>query len=134
FAMYATQYFHRFGANRDMLGWIALNARTNAARNPAAIYRDPLTMDDYLSARMISTPFGLYDCDVPCDGAVAIVVSAAETARDMRSTPVLVEAVGTQITERQSWDQGTVTHLPNVFGPAAHMWSRTSLRPKDVDV
>src|SRR4051794_33127101 len=133
-AMYASQYFHRFGASREMLGWIALNARANAARNPKAIYREPMTMDDYLSARMISTPFGLYDCDVPCDGAVAVVVSAAEPARDMRSTPVFVEAVGTQVTERQSWDQGTITHLVNVFGAGAHLWSRTSLRPSDVDV
>jgi acetyl-CoA acetyltransferase len=133
-AMYASQYFHRFGASRETLGWIALNARANAARNPNAIYREPMTMDDYLTARTISTPFGLYDCDVPCDGAVAVVVSAVDTAQDLRSTPVFVEAVGTQITERQSWDQGTVTHLANVFGPAAHLWSRTSLRPDDVDV
>ena len=65
--MNANQYLHRYGATREMLGWIALNGRANAARNPAAIYRDPMTMDDYLSARPITTPFGLYDCDVPCD-------------------------------------------------------------------
>jgi acetyl-CoA acetyltransferase len=132
--MNASQYFHRFGGGRETLGWIALNARANAARNPAAIYRDPLTMDDYLSARMITTPFGLYDCDVPCDGSVAVIVSAVDAARDLRRPPVLVEAVGTQITERVSWDQGTVTHEPQVFGPAAHLWSRTDLRPADVDV
>jgi acetyl-CoA acetyltransferase len=133
-AMYASQYFARFGVTRETLGWIALNARANAARNPNAVYREPITMDDYLGARMISTPFGLYDCDVPCDGAVAFVVSAVETVPDLASRPVYVEAVGTRITERQSWDQGTVTHLPNVFGPAAHLWSRTSVRPADVDV
>jgi acetyl-CoA acetyltransferase/uncharacterized OB-fold protein len=132
--MNASQYFHRFGGGRETLGWIALNARANAGRNPAAIYRDPLTMDDYLSARMITTPFGLYDCDVPCDGSVAVIVSAVDAARDLRRAPVLVEAVGTQITERVSWDQGTVTHEPQVFGPAAHLWSRTDLRPADVDV
>jgi acetyl-CoA acetyltransferase len=91
-------------------------------------------MDDYLSARMITTPFGLYDCDVPCDGSVAVIVSAVDAARDLRRAPVLVEAVGTQITERVSWDQGTVTHEPQVFGPAAHLWTRTDLRPADVDV
>ena len=47
---------------------------------------------------------------------------------------VRVEAVGTQITERVSWDQGTLTHEPLVFGPAAHLWTRTALRPADVDV
>ncbi len=91
-------------------------------------------MDDYLSARMITTPFGLYDCDVPCDGSVAIVVSAVDAARDLRHPPVLVDAVGTQITERWSWDQGMLSHEPMVMGPAAHVWSRTSLRPADVDV
>lgn len=133
-AMNASHYFSRFGATRETLGWIALNARSNAGRNPAAVYRDPLTMDDYLDARTISTPFGLYDCDVPCDGAIAVVVSAVEAAADLPCTPVYVEAVGTQTTERHSWDQGTITHLPGVFGPAAHLWSRTSLRPADVDV
>src|SRR5581483_8643656 len=130
----ASQYFHRFGGDREALGWIALNARANAARNPAAVYRDPLTMDDYFNARMITTPFGLYDCDVPCDGSVAIIVSAVDAARGLRRPPVLVEAVGTQITERVSWDQGTVTHEPQVFGPGRHLWSRTDLRPGDVDV
>ena len=48
--MNANHYLHRYGASREMLGWIAINGRTNAARNPAAIYRDPMTMDDYLSA------------------------------------------------------------------------------------
>jgi len=133
-AMYASQYFAKYGGDRRTLGEIAVNARTNAGRNPNAVYRDPMTMDDYLDARIISTPFGLYDCDVPVDGAVAIVVSAVETAADLRQPPVLVEAFGTKIDERQSWDQGTITHLPNVFGPAAHLWSRTTLRPADVDV
>ncbi|MCU4186856.1 OB-fold domain-containing protein [Acidiferrimicrobium sp. IK] len=133
-AITASQYFHRFGGGRETLGWIALNARANAARNPAAIYRDPLTMDEYMDARMVSSPLGLYDCDVPCDGAVAVIVSAAETAGDLRVTPLKVEAVGTRITERLTWDQGTLTHLPQIFGPAAHIWTRTDLRPADVDV
>ncbi len=133
-ALAASQYFHRFGAGRETLGWIALNGRANAARNPQAIYRDPLTMDDYMDARMVTSPLGLYDCDVPCDGAVAVIVSAAETAGDLAVKPVRVEAVGSRITERLSWDQGTITHLPQIFGPSAHVWSRTDLRPADVDV
>jgi acetyl-CoA acetyltransferase len=91
-------------------------------------------MDDYLSARMVSTPFGLYDCDVPVDGAVAVIVSAADAVPDLASKPVYVEAVGTQILERLSWDQDTLTHMPQALGPSAHLWTRTSLRPADVDV
>ncbi|KUI11280.1 3-ketoacyl-CoA thiolase [Mycobacterium sp. GA-1285] len=133
-ALNAQRHFERYGTTRETLGWIALNQRANAALNPTAIYRDPMTMHDYLNARMITTPFGLYDCDVPCDGAVAVVVSAVETAKDMPHKPVLFEAVGTQIVERTDWDQSTLTHEPQVLGQAAHLWTRTSLRPKDVNV
>jgi acetyl-CoA acetyltransferase/uncharacterized OB-fold protein len=133
-AMNATRYLHRYGASREMLGWIAINGRANAARNPVAIYREPMTMDDYLSARPITSPFGLYDCDVPCDAAVAVVVSDASVAGDLPKPAVRVEAVGTQILERVSWDQGTVTHEPQVLGQSAHLWTRTSLRPEDMDV
>jgi acetyl-CoA acetyltransferase/uncharacterized OB-fold protein len=133
-ALNAQRHFQRYGTTRETLGWIALNQRANAALNPTAIYRDPMTMDDYLNARPITTPFGLYDCDVPCDGAVAVIVSAVDAAKDMPRKPVLFEAVGTQIVERTDWDQTTMTHEPQVLGQAAHLWTRTSLRPKDVDV
>ena len=133
-AINAQRHFHRYGTTRETLGWIALNQRANAELNPTAVYRDPMTMDDYLNARPITTPFGLYDCDVPCDGAIAVVVSALDAARDLAKPPVLVEAVGTQIIERIDWDQSTLTHEPQVLGQAAHVWTRTSLRPEDVDV
>ncbi|OBG64700.1 OB-fold domain-containing protein [Mycobacterium sp. E3339] len=133
-AMNAQRHFHRYGTTKETLGWIALNQRANAELNPTAIYRSPMTMDDYLNARPITTPFGLYDCDVPCDGAIAVIVSAADAARDLAKPPVLVEAVGTQIVERIDWDQSTLTHEPQVLGQAAHVWTRTSLRPADVDV
>jgi acetyl-CoA acetyltransferase/uncharacterized OB-fold protein len=133
-ALNAQRHFQRYGTTRETLGWIALNQRANAALNPTAIYRDPMTMDDYMNARTITTPFGLYDCDVPCDGAVAVIVSAVDAAKDMPRKPVLFEAVGTQIIERTDWDQTTMTHEPQVLGQSAHLWTRTSLRPKDVDV
>ena len=133
-ALMASHYFHRYGATREQLGWIPVTARAGAAHNPTAIYQEPMTIDDYLDARMITTPFGLFDCDVPCDGATALVVSASETAYDAPHRPVLVEAAGTQMAERMSWDQGTLLHEPMVDGPAAHLWSRTDLKPADVDV
>jgi acetyl-CoA acetyltransferase/uncharacterized OB-fold protein len=133
-AINAQRHFHRYGTTKETLGWIALNQRANAELNPTAVYRSPMTMDDYLNARPITTPFGLYDCDVPCDGAIAVVVSAVDAARDLAKPPVLVEAVGTQIIERIDWDQSTLTHEPQVLGQAAHVWTRTSLRPSDVDV
>jgi acetyl-CoA acetyltransferase/uncharacterized OB-fold protein len=133
-AMNASNHFHRYGTTREALATIALNARKNAGLNPVAIYQEPLSRDQYFEARMISSPFGLYDCDVPCDGSIALVVSAVDEAFDRRHPPVLVDAVGTQIIDRVSWDQGTLSHEPQTMGPAAHLWSRSSLRPHDVDV
>ena len=104
-AMFAQRHFLEFGTTREQMAWIALNARKNAAQNPRAIYRDPLTLDDYLAARMISTPFCLYDCDVPVDGATAFVVSHVDAARDLRKPPLRVEAVGAALHGRPSWDQ-----------------------------
>jgi acetyl-CoA acetyltransferase/uncharacterized OB-fold protein len=133
-AVQASHYFHRYGGDRTTLGWVAVNSRANAARNPEAVYREPFTIDDYFAARLVTTPFGLYDCDVPVDGAVAMVVSAIDTAADRPRPPVLVEAVGTQILERLSWDQDTLAHEPQTKGPSRHLWSRTDLRPGDVDL
>jgi acetyl-CoA acetyltransferase/uncharacterized OB-fold protein len=132
--MNANQYLHRYGAPREVLGLIAVNARRNAALNPRAIYRDPMTMDDYLAARPITSPFGLYDCDVPCDGSIAVIVSAASVADDLPHPAVRIEAVGTQILERVSWDQDTITHEPQVIGQAAHLWTRTGVQPSEVDL
>jgi len=133
-ALLAQRHFHEYGTTREQLAGVALNARRNAARNPNAIYRDPLTLDDYLAARMISAPLCLYDCDVPADGATAVIVSAADAARDTRRTPLQVEAVGTALQGRPSWDQ--FDDLTNMAArdAGAHLWTRTDLRPDDVDV
>ena len=58
-ALIASNHFHRYGTTREALGWIAVTQRANAALNPDAVYRDPMTMDDYMDARLIATPFGL---------------------------------------------------------------------------
>ena len=79
-ALHARRHMHQYGTTKEQLGWLAINSRWNAALNARATYRDPLSMDEYLSARMISDPFGLLDCDVPVDGSVAFVVSTADAA------------------------------------------------------
>ena len=133
-AMFAQAHFHAYGTTREQLAWIALNARRNASRNPKAIFREPLTLADYLSARIISTPFGLYDCDVPVDGSTAFVVSRAELARDLRKPVVRVEAVGSALRGRPSWDQFDDLTTMALRDASAMLWQRTDLRPADVDV
>ncbi|MDZ7734289.1 MAG: thiolase family protein [Acidimicrobiia bacterium] len=131
-APYATRYLHDFGATREQLGWIPVTQRAHASKNAQAVHRDPMTIDDYLAARMISTPMCLFDCDVPVDGSTAIVVSAADTADDLRA-PVRIEAMAGVIDQRPSWEQWQ--DLSRVgHATATAMWNRTDLTPRDVDV
>jgi acetyl-CoA acetyltransferase len=93
-----------------------------------------MTMDDYLAARMISTPFCLYDCDVPCDGATAVIVSRVDRARDLRKPPLRFEAVGSALRGRPSWDQfDDLTTMAN-RDAGAQLWTRTDLKPSDVQL
>jgi len=133
-AMNAQRHFHEFGTTREQLAQIALNGRRNAERNPQAIFRDPLSVDDYFAARMITTPFCLFDCDVPVDGSTAIVVSVADHADAVDHPVARVEAVGTALRGRPSWDQWDDMTTMSARDAAAHMWSRTDLGPADVDV
>jgi acetyl-CoA acetyltransferase len=88
----AGRYLAEFGASREDFGRIAINDRSNAAANPNAVLREPLTMAGYLAGRMIREPLCLYDMDVPVDGADAFIVTTAERARDLRVVPVLIHA------------------------------------------
>jgi len=132
-ALYAQRHFHDFGTSREALGEIAINNRRNAALNPKAVFTEPLNMADYLSARMISSPLCLFDCDVPVDASTAIIVSRAEAAHDVAS-PVYLEAMGCALYGQDSWDN----YSPDLTEMAAHdaassMWSQTDLTPADVD-
>jgi acetyl-CoA acetyltransferase len=133
-ACYAQRHFHEYGTTREQLAQIALNARKNAARNPKAVYREPMTMEEYLEVRMVSSPLCLYDCDVPADGSTAVIVSRADSTSGLRRSPIGVEAVGTAIHGRPSWDQWDDLTTMALRDAAAMMWSRTELRPADVGV
>lgn len=133
-AMPAQRYMHDFGLTREHLGAIAINARSNAGLNPDAIYREPMTMDDYLGARMISEPLCLYDCDVPCDGATAVVISRREAATGLPRHPLTVESAGTGMFERATWDQRADVTTMAAHDAGATLWERTALRPADVDL
>ena len=133
-ALFAQAHMERYGVTTEQLAQIALNGRRNAARNPKAIYRDPMSYDDYLTSRMISSPLRLFDCDVPCDGATAVIVSRRERADDLAHPPVYIEAMGAALHDRTNWDQ--LKDLTRTVGAAAatQMWRRTSLTPADVDI
>jgi acetyl-CoA acetyltransferase len=131
-APYATRYMHQFRVTREQLAWIPITQRAHAAHNPDAIYRTPLTLDEYMSARMISSPICLFDCDVPADGSTAFVVSATDTTSDLRS-PVRINAMAGVIDDRPLWEQWSDMGRVG-YATGAAMWNRTDLRHSDIDV
>jgi acetyl-CoA acetyltransferase len=132
-ALTCRRHMELYGTTKEQLGWLAINSRRNAALNPRAVYRDPMTMDDYLGARMVSSPFGLLDCDVPIDGSVALVVSAADYAKDCRHRAVKVEAVGGSNGAGGWFHRADYPKMASADA-AAQMWSRTDLTPADLNL
>jgi acetyl-CoA acetyltransferase len=132
-ALEAQWHFDRYGTTREQLGWIPITLRANAGLNPDAIYREPMSMDDYLGARMISSPLCLYDCDVPADGSTAFIISAAEYAGDAPAGAAHVHALGTARHDRPLWDQWDDS-AGGTRDAARQLWSRADLSPSDVDV
>lgn len=132
-AMHCARHMHLYGTTKEQLGAIAVNARANAARNPLAVYREPMRLDDYLAARPVSDPLGLYDCDVPVDGSIALVVSAADHAPDCPHPPVRVAAMGGSPGAGGWINRPDYPKMASVEA-AREMWGRTDLTPADVDV
>ncbi|HXZ62476.1 MAG TPA: thiolase family protein [Acidimicrobiales bacterium] len=132
-ALVAQRRFHEFGLTREQLGQIAINARRNAGLNPKAIYTAPMSMGDYLAARMITTPLCLFDCDAPCDGSTAFIVSHRDLAGELDHPAVQINAVGTALHGRPSWDQFDDMTTMAARDAGASLWLRTDLTPADVD-
>jgi acetyl-CoA acetyltransferase len=132
-AFYATRYMSEFGLTRRQLGWLPVVQRAHAALNERAVLQQPMSIDDYLSARMITSPFCLYDCDIPVDGSTAFVISAADTQSDLRA-PVQIEAMGCALRGRPLWEQWEDMTTSVTHSSAAQMWNRTDLCAADVDV
>ena len=83
FALIARNYMNRFGAKREDFGKLCVAQRENALRNPHALMKKPLTLDQYMSARPVADPIHLFDCVMPCAGAEAFLVMREETAHSL---------------------------------------------------
>ena len=130
-AMYAQRHFHDYGTTPEQLAQIALTCRRNAALNPKAVMRAPMTLGDYLASKMISTPLRMFDCDVHCDASTAVLLSRADAAKHGPNAPIRIEAIGSALHQPWSWDQISLTEMA-AFDVGRMMWSRTDLKPKDV--
>ena len=130
--MIAQRYRHEFGLKDEQLGTIATTFRHHATLNANAHYNQPMTMEDYLSARWVAEPFRLFDCCPVTDGAAAVIVTSTERARDLKKTPVHVMGFGQghpawDLAQREVW----TTSGAAISGPAA--FQMAGITVEDVD-
>ncbi len=132
YALAAARHMHDYGTTREDLAHVVLAARAWAQLNPAAMLRDPLTLDEVLSARMISSPLTKADCCLVTDGGAALVLTRAERAADLKSTPVYVLGTGVAVSHRQ------ISAMPDLTRTAAVESGRAAYRmagvsPDEID-
>jgi len=128
------RYMSKFGATEEHFAYNAVNQRYHASLNDDALNREPITVDDYFNARYISKPARLLDCDYPVDAGSVVIFTTEERARNWKKKPVFVEATALS----------AITPLDFALLPeqaetapwycGEQLWSRTDLRPSDVDV
>jgi acetyl-CoA acetyltransferase len=90
----AQRHMHEFGTTREQFAEIAVACREHALKNPDAQMKKPLSLEEYFKARLIVSPFALFDCSLRSDGAGAVIVTSAARARDLKAPPVLIRGFG----------------------------------------
>ncbi len=133
YALAASRHMHEFGTTREQLAEVAVAARRWAQLNPEAYMREPLSIEDVLNARMISTPLTVRDCCLVTDGAGAFVLTRADRARDLRQTPVYVLGNATAVWNRQISCMDDLT-LTSASESGQRAFAMAGLQPSDVNV
>ena len=136
-AMFARRYMHEFGATSEDLGRVTVADRKHAATNPDAFfYQRPITLEDHQASRWIVEPLRLLDCCQESDGAVAIVVTSTERARDLPQPPALIEGVSQGVSYEQwsmnSYYREIISDLPEMGLVARQLWEQSGVGPSDV--
>jgi acetyl-CoA acetyltransferase len=141
FSLLAQRHMHLYGTKREHFAEICISQRNNAMTRPTALRREPLTLDEYFNARIISDPFCLYDYTMESDGAVAVITVSAERAKDLKQPPVYI--MGSANGGAGRWGTAIFTYfqMPDeYFASSGHrpvakrMYEMAGITPKDVDV
>ncbi len=132
YAMAARRHMHEFGTTGEQLAEISVSTRYNAGFNPDAYYRDPITIDDVQSSRMMADPLTKLHCCIRSDGGGAVVLTSMDRARDLAKRPVKVLGTGEAVshTTMSEWDD--FTESPAVRSGAA-AFARAGVTPADID-
>ncbi|MET8144960.1 lipid-transfer protein [Sphaerisporangium sp. NPDC005288] len=136
-AMFARRYMHTYGATSEDYGRVAVAMRRHAAANPAAwFYQRPITLEEHQASRWIVEPLHLLDCCQESDGAVALVVTSAERARDLRRSPAVITAAaqgsGAGQMMMTSFYRDDMAGLPEMGVVARGLWEMSGMSPQDI--
>jgi len=133
-AMWAREHQSKYGSSCEDLGRIAVTQREHAKANVHALARRVLDLEGYLAGRWINEPLRVFDCAFECDGAVALLLTTHERARDLRQSPVRLLGHAESTGHGGSWvSWPTFTSMYSAHA-APRLWARTGLGPDDVDV
>lgn len=137
--MFARRYMHRYGATSEDFGRVSVAVRDFAATNPAAFfYQKPITLEDHQNSRWICEPLHLLDCCQESDGAVAMLITSVERARDLKAKPVIVKAAAQGIHDGQQTmtslyrDDEDMTRIPEMGLVGDQLWAQSGLAPADI--
>ncbi|WP_327671225.1 MULTISPECIES: thiolase C-terminal domain-containing protein [unclassified Streptomyces] len=133
YAMAARRHMHEYGTTLEQLAQVAVQARANASRNPGAMFRDPITVDEVLDGPMIADPFTKLHCCIRSDGGAAVLLVAEDLVRDCAKPPVWVLGSGEHVshTTMSEWDDFTVSPAA-VSGRLA--FERAGVTPAEIDI
>lgn len=132
-AMAFRRHMYLYGTTEEQLGWVSVAQREWARRNPLAVFRDPLSIDDYLAQPYIVAPLRRADLTVISDGGTAIVVTTADRARDLATRPVYLLGIAQQSAIRNEQNPDKLMR-PWLGEIAARLYSAAGIGPRDVDV
>ncbi len=136
-AMFAQRYLHEFGATTEDFGRVAVADRKHAATNPAAwFYQKPITLEDHQNSRWVVEPMRLLDCCQESDGAVAVVVTSPERARDLKQKPAMIRAAAQGMSSGQkmmtSYYRDDISGIPEMGLVARQLFETSGLTPQDI--
>ncbi|MCH8948757.1 MAG: lipid-transfer protein, partial [Chloroflexi bacterium] len=137
-ALVARRYMHEYGVTSEQFARVSVSQRRHASRNPRAFFREPITVEDVMSSRLIADPLHLLDCSLETDGACAVIVTSAERARDLRQPPVYIAGAAQGMGPRHYMMNGLMYKddpfdMPPLYA-AKDVYASAGMEPNDVDV
>ncbi|MGE4409771.1 MAG: thiolase family protein [Sphingobium sp.] len=131
FALLTDHYMRHFGVQREDFAHVCVAQRANAGRNPLALFRKPMTVDEYMRSRMISDPICLLDCVMPCAGAEAFIVTTPEIARTMGKA--FARLLATQ-EHHNAFPEDPIQYRAGWARDPRRFWDTAGVTPDQVDL